>query len=104
MWFKKITRQAWYWRTNALFIRSVLLDASRDNLLLIPIYRPNVLDNPMVSDHPSIWRYYLRDLVKDFPDGRGHMNQAGHNHFLPRLAAEVWNRWEITLTRTGNQQ
>ena len=60
----KITRKAWYWRTNALFVRSVLLDATPDNLLLIPIYRPNVLDNELVAESPCIWRYYLRDLKR----------------------------------------
>ena len=104
IWFKKITRQAWYWRTNALYVRSVLLDANPDNLMLIPIYRPNVIDNAMIRDHPCIWRYYLRDLVRDYPDGRGHMNQLGHNHFVPRLEAEVHRRWNISLTRDGNQQ
>ena len=28
------------------------------------------------ADHPCIWDFYLRDLVKDYPDGyQGHMNQ-----------------------------
>ena len=104
LWFKKITKQAWYWRTNALFIRSVLADADPSNLLLIPIYRPNVLDNDMISDNSCIWRYYLRDLVKDYPDGRGHMDQRGHNHFAPILASEIYERWKITLTLNGVMQ
>ena len=104
LWFKKITRQAWYWRTSALFVRSVLLDANPSNLLLIPIYRPNVLDNEMIIENPCIWRYYLRDLVKEYPDGRGHMNQAGHYHFAPRLASEINKRWEISLTHSGLPQ
>ena len=58
----------------------------------------------MIADSPCIWRYYLRDLVKDFPDGRGNMNQAGHNHFVTRLASEINNRWEISLTHSGLPQ
>lgn len=104
IWFKKITRQSWYWRTNALFVKAVLGIANPDNLMLIPIYRPNVVDNDMIADNPCIWRYYLRDLVKDYPDGRGHMNQAGHNHFAPYLASEVYDRWKITLTQIGETQ
>ena len=35
----------WYNRINALFIKAVLGDANKDNLLLIPIYRPNTLEH-----------------------------------------------------------
>jgi hypothetical protein len=44
---------------------------------------------------------FFRDLVKKYPDGRGHMNQAGHNYFAPLLAKEIENRWKITLTQNG---
>ena len=65
------------------------------------IYRPNIIDHPFIEDSPCVWRYYLRDLTKRFPDGRGHMSQAGHNVFAPLLAAEVYERWKITLTLNG---
>jgi hypothetical protein len=101
LWFKKLTRMAWYERTAALFIKAVLGEANASNLLMIPIYRPNMLDHPLIEDSPCIWRYYMRDLTKRFPDGRGHMSQAGHQVFAPLLAAEVYDRWKITLTQTG---
>jgi len=101
IWFKKMTRMPWYERTNALFIKAVLGVSDPSNLLLIPIYRPNVLDYPLIEDSACIWRYYLRDLTKRYPDGRGHMNQAGHNVFAPLLASEVHNRWKISLTLNG---
>jgi hypothetical protein len=101
LWFKKMTRMGWYERTNALFIKAVLGEANVNNLLMIPIYRPNMVDHPLVADSPCIWRYYLRDLTKRFPDGRGHMSQAGHQILAPLLAAEVYERWKITLTLNG---
>jgi len=101
IWFKKLTRQAWYWRLAKLSIQAVLKDATKDNLLMIPIYRPNVLEKNWFKEHPSVWNYFLRDLVSKYPDGRGHMNQAGHNYFAPILAKEIENRWKITLTQTG---
>ena len=67
LWFKKMTRMGWYERTNALFIKAVLGEANVNNLLMIPIYRPNMVDHPLVADSPCIWRYYLRDLTKRFP-------------------------------------
>ena len=33
--FKKFTRQKWYWRTNALFVKAVLSDFNFDNLLKV---------------------------------------------------------------------
>lgn len=104
IWFKKITKKPWYWRTNALFLKAVLADASPENLMMIPIYRPNVVDNEMIEDNPCIWRCYLRDYVKKFPDGRGHMNQAGHHAFAPALASEIFQRWKITLQINGKTQ
>tara|TARA_Y100000385_G_C12845531_1_gene530737 strand:+ start:67 stop:696 length:630 start_codon:yes stop_codon:yes gene_type:complete len=104
IWFKKITRMAWYERTNALFVKAVLGIANPDNLMLIPIYRPNIIEQPMIKDHPCIWEYYLRDLGKDFADGQGHINQYGHNYFAIRLASEVYERWKITLQRSGQEQ
>ena len=101
LWFKKITKMPWYWRTNALFLKAVLGDANYDNLMLIPVYRPNIVDHMWFTGHPCVWPYYLRDLVRDFPDGRGHMNQAGHNYFAPRLASEIYERWKISLTLNG---
>ena len=104
IWFKKITRMAWYNRTNALFVKAVLGISNPDNLMLIPIYRPNMIEQPMIKDHPCIWEYYLRDLAKDYADGRGHINQHGHNHFVIRLASEVHERWQITLQKSGETQ
>lgn len=101
IWFRKLTRQAWYWRIARLSIQSVLRGANRSNLLMIPIYRPNVLEHEWFKYHPCIWNYFLRDLTKEFSDGRGHINQAGHNYFAPLLAAEIEDRWKITLTQHG---
>jgi len=101
LWFKKITRKAWYWRTNALYVKAVLADATPENLLMIPVYRPNIVDHELIEDNPCIWRCYLRDYTKKFPDGRGHMNQAGHKAFAPALASEVFSRWKITLQMNG---
>jgi len=95
IWFRKITRMEWYNRTNALFLKAVLGIANPSNLLMIPIYRPNVVDHVWFDENPCIWRHYLRDYVREFPDGRGHMNQAGHNKFKIRLAAEIFDRWQI---------
>jgi hypothetical protein len=101
IWFKKITKMPWYLRTNALFVKAVLGVAKPKNLMLVPIYRPNIVDEPMIKDSACIWRYYLRDLAKDFPDGRGHIDQAGHNYLAPRLASEIQYRWKISLTLNG---
>ena len=104
IWFKKITRMSWYERTNALFIKAVLGIANPSNLMLIPIYRPNMIEQPMIKDHPCIWEYYLRDLAKEYADGEGHINQYGHNHLALRLASEVFERWQITLQMSGQEQ
>ena len=106
LWFKKITRQAWYWRTSALFVRSVLLDANPSNLLLIPIYRPNTLEHTWFTGHPCIWDFYLRDFAKKDGNlgGQGHMNQDGHIKFAPILASEIYDRWKITLKMAGPTQ
>jgi hypothetical protein len=104
IWFKKITRMKWYNRTNALFVKAVLGQATVDNLMLIPIYRPNIIEQPMIQDSPCIWNYYLRDLAKEFADTEGHINQYGHNHFAIRLASEVNDRWKISLQMSGQDQ
>ena len=78
IWFKKFTKMPWYWRTNALFVKAVLNECTPDNLLLIPIYRPNILEHDFLKDNPCIWWEYMRDYAKDYPDGRGHTNQIGH--------------------------
>ena len=101
IWFRKLTKQAWYWRIAKLSVQAVLKGATKDNLLMIPIYRPNVLEKKWFSTHPCKWDYFLRDLVNKYPDGRGHINQEGHNYFTPLLAKEIENRWKITLTQNG---
>ena len=50
IWFKKITRMAWYNRTNSLFVKAVLGEATVENLMLIPIYRPNIIEQPMIKE------------------------------------------------------
>ena len=95
---------AWYNRTNSLFVKAVLGEATVENLMLIPIYRPNIIEQPMIKDHPCIWEYYLRDLAKEYADGEGHINQYGHNHLALRLASEVFERWQITLQMSGQEQ
>ena len=101
VWFKKFTKMSWYWRTNALFIKSVLNECTPDNLLLIPIYRPNILEHDFLKDNPCIWWEYMRDYAKDHPDGRGHTNQIGHTLFAMKLREEIENRWKISLTVPG---
>ena len=87
----------WYNRTSALFLKAVLGESNSSNLLMIPIYRRNVVDHIWFDEHPCIWRHYLRDYVREFPDGRGHMNQSGHDKFKIRLAAEIFSRWQIKI-------
>lgn len=106
LWFKKITKMPWYWRTNALFVKSVLSNANFNNLLMIPIYRPSILEHPMLYDHESVWDFYLRDYAKK-TNNLGyarHMTQSGHIKFAPILASEVYDRWKITLTPRGPTQ
>jgi len=101
LWFKKLTSIKWHMRTNALFVKAVLGIADYNNLMIIPVYRPNVIDDPIIGEHPCIFNYYLRDLVRRYPDGRGHTNQAGQTVFAHVLASEIENRWKIMLTPTG---
>ena len=106
LWFKKLTKMPWYNRINALFIKAVLGNADKDNLMLIPIYRPNTLEHIWFTGHPCIWDFYLRDFAKreGFLGYQGHMNQAGHNYFAPILASEIHDRWKITLKMAGATQ
>ena len=101
LWFKKVTRMGSYKRNAALADKDVLDSSNYSNLLLIPIYRPNTLEHIWFENHPSVWLHFLRDYVKKYPDGRGHMNQQGHNIFAPLLQEEVWKRWQIMLTLNG---
>ena len=101
LWFKKFTRMDWYWRTNALFVKAVIENFTIDNLLLIPIYRPNILEHKWLKDNPCIWWEYMRDLAKLYSDGRGHANQKGHSIFAIKLREEIENRWKISLTLSG---
>jgi len=104
IWFKKFTRMPWYWRTNALFIKAALEGFTSDNLILIPIYRPNILEHEILQDNSCIWWEYMRDLAKNYSDGRGHINQVGHTIFAMKLREEIKNRWKITLTVDGQMQ
>ena len=101
LWFKKFTRMDWYWRTNALFVKAAIENFTIDNLLLIPIYRPNILEHKWLKDNPCIWWEYMRDLAKLYSDGRGHANQQGHSIFAIKLREEIENRWKISLTLNG---
>ena len=106
LWFKKLTKMPWYNRIAALSIKAVLADCNFDNMLMIPIYRPNTLEHIWFTGHPCVWDFYLRDFAKR--DGNlgyaGHMNQRGHNKLAPLLASEVYDRWGITLTLAGETQ
>tara|TARA_Y100000114_G_scaffold117626_1_gene111990 strand:- start:2305 stop:2952 length:648 start_codon:yes stop_codon:yes gene_type:complete len=106
LWFKKLTKMPWYNRINALFVKAVLGDANKDNLLLIPIYRPNTLEHIWFTGHPCIWDFYLRDFAKREGNmgHQGHMNQDGHIKLAPILASEIYKRWKITLTISGSTQ
>lgn len=97
LFFKYFTRRSWFDRTSALFVRAAIMDMNKDNLLLIPLYKPSVLDHPWVQKHPSIWREYLGTYRKKYPDGRGHTNQEGHNIFTQKVRKEIQHRWTITL-------
>ena len=101
IWFKKFTKMPWYWRTNALFVKAAIEKFDKDNLLLIPIYRPNILEHDFLKDNPSIWWEYFGDYRKTYPDGRGHSNQTGHTIFSIKLREEIENRWKISLTQDG---
>ena len=106
LWFKKLTKMPWYNRINALFVKAVLGDANKDNLLLIPIYRPNTLEHIWFTGHPCVWDFYLRDFAKREGNmgHQGHMNQDGHIKLAPILASEIHKRWKITLTISGSTQ
>ena len=104
IWFKKFTKMPWYWRTNALFVRAAIEGFNKDNLLLIPIYRPNILEHDFLKDNPSIWWEYFGDFRKKYPDNRGHTNQVGHTIFAMKLKEEIENRWKISLTVPGPTQ
>ena len=101
IWFKKFTKMPWYWRTNALFVKAAIEGFTPENLLLIPIYRPNILEHEILQDNPCIWWEYMRDLAKEYSDGRGHINQVGHTIFAIKLREELENRWKISLTVDG---
>ena len=101
LWFKKLTKMPWYWRINALFVQAVAAKATPENLMLIPIYRPNILEHDILKNNPCIWWEYMRDLAKEHPDGRGHTNQKGHLIFAMKLREEIENRWKISLTIDG---
>ena len=101
IWFKKFTKMPWYWRTNALFVKAAIEGFTSENLLLIPIYRPNILEHEILQDNPCIWWEYMRDLAKEYSDGRGHINQVGHTIFAIKLREELENRWKISLTVDG---
>lgn len=103
LWFKKFTRQKWYWRTNALFVKAVLSDFNFDNLLMIPIYHPCVVDHDWIKDSPCLWNYKLRDFTKetDTLGYAGHMTREGHQLFAPVLQEEIFKRWKISLTMNG---
>ena len=101
IWFKKFTKMPWYWRTNALFVKAAIENFDKDNLLLIPIYRPNILEHDFLKNNPCIWWEYFGDYRKKYPDGRGHTNQKGHTIFAIKLKEEIENRWKILLTKNG---
>ena len=84
-----------------LFVKAAIEGFTSDNLLLIPIYRPNILEHDMLQDNPCIWWEYMRDLAKEYSDGRGHINQVGHTIFAMKLREEIENRWKISLMMDG---
>ena len=106
LWFKKLTKMPWYNRINALFVKAVLGNANKDNLLLIPIYRPNTLEHLWFKGHPCVWDFYLRDFAKKEGNmgHQGHMNQDGHIKYAPILASEIYNILKITLKMAGATQ
>lgn len=101
LWFKKFTRLSWYKRIALLSVYSVLHHVPQDKLMLVPIYRPNVLENKLLKDNPSVWWNYLSKYRESDPDGTGHPNQNGHNKIAKSFQKEIYNRWKISLTLRG---
>ena len=99
LWFKKFTKKEWYWRTNALFVKAVLADFSFENLLMIPIYHPSIVDHDWIKDSSCIWNYKLRDFAKNTNTlgYAGHMTYLGHEQLAPVLRNEIFKRWNISL-------
>jgi len=98
LWFKKMTTIKWHYRLGVLSVLAVLSKISIENILLIPLYRPNVLESPELNEYPNIMWDYLGDYRKKYPDGSGHMNQLAHKIFAAKLKEEIENRWKISLT------
>lgn len=103
LWFKKFTKREWYWRTNALFVKAALSDFDYDNMLLIPIYHPCVVDHDWIKDSPCLWNYKLRDLAKKTNSlgYAGHMTYIGHEKLAYLLKDEIFERWKTTLQMDG---
>ena len=98
IWFKKMTTIKWHYRLGVLSVLAVLSKIPPENIILIPLYRPNVLESPELKDYSSIMWDYLGDYRKKYPDGAGHMNQLAHKMFAVKLKEEIEERWKISLT------
>ena len=104
IWFKKLTTIKWHYRIGVLSVLAVLSKVPPENIILIPLYRPNVLESPELNflqypdvTSPIMWEY-LGDYRKKYPDGAGHMNQLAHKMFAIKLKEEIEKRWKISLT------
>ena len=101
LWFKKFTRLRWYKRIALLSVYSVLHHVPQDKLMLVPVYHPNILENKLLKDNPSIWWNYLYKYRESDPDGTGHPNQNGHNKIALSFQKEIYDRWKSSLTLRG---
>ena len=95
IWFKKFTKQPWYERTGALWIKAVIETVGNENMLVYPIYRPSFIDHRWLKDYSCISDFHIGDERKQNGDGRGHCNQTGHQLIAFRIAADIYAKWRI---------
>ena len=95
IWFKKFTKQPWYERTSALWIKAVIETVGNENMLIYPIYRPSFINHRWLKDYSCISEFHIGDERKEHGDGRGHCNQTGHQLIAVRIAADIYAKWRI---------
>ena len=95
IWFKKFTKQPWYERTSALWIKAVIETVGNENILIYPIYRPSFINHRWLKDYSCISEFHIGDERKEHGDGRGHCNQTGHQLIAVRIAADIYAKWRI---------
>ena len=96
IWFKKFTKQPWYERTSALWIKAVIETVCNENMLIYPIYRPSFINHRWLKDYSCISEFHIGDERKEHGDGRGHCNQTGHQLIAVRIAADIYAKGRIS--------